>query len=186
MKALVRKVVIGVMAAILASCGVRAAPAQWGSYGKPHPFPHPNVSHFHPYFGPYYHHHHDWPVVVASPVVYEGTAVVASPDPVVYAANPVPAANIRLSNPASNRRALSYSVNGGPVQVLQPGSVAQFDQQVAIRFDRGGGSGMARYVLQDGSYRFLPVGGYWSLARDDDAAGEGQSSSLAVNPLPGN
>ncbi len=61
-----------------------------------------------------------------------------------------------------------------------------FDREVVIRFDRGGGQGLARYLLQDGAYRFAPAGGYWCLTRDDDAAASDvQTDDIAANPVPG-
>ena len=122
------------------------------------------------------HPYHPWPRPV----------VIVPPRPYIIAANVAPAACIRLVNPIENRAALRYSVNGGVVRVLPAGSSVCFDQEVVIRFDRGGGQGVARYVLQDGSYRFAPGNGFWCLTHDDDAvASDAPTDDVAANPAPG-
>ena len=79
-----------------------------------------------------------------------------------------------------------YTVNGGAVRAGVCVLFIDFDQEVVIRFDRGGGAGVARCLLQDGTYRFRPVDGHWNLVRDDDElAGDGQLGDIAANPVPG-
>ncbi|MGA2031597.1 MAG: hypothetical protein ABSG68_05035 [Thermoguttaceae bacterium] len=185
MKTLGQELVIGLLAASLVICGVGTVLAK-GSV--PHLPPHPIIPHPIPH-NPQYHHYH--PIVVnhwPRPVVVSGAVGIAYPLPVMDAsdATSAPAPSIRLVNPVENHRTLRYTVNGGFVRLLGPGRDANFDQEVVIRFDRGRGAGQARYVLQDGTYRFVPADGLWSLVRDgDDLAGDGQIGDIAANPLPG-
>jgi hypothetical protein len=125
-----------------------------------HPWPGPQPW---PTYHPYHYHY--------GPVVY------VNPAPVVYSVNPVPA-SIRLANP--NQVALSYTLNGGAVQVLPAGSAVMLDQTSVIAFDRGGALGWNRYTLTSGAYKFMPSGGAWTLVRDVPET----PIVAASNPLP--
>lgn len=101
------------------------------------------------------------------------------------ASNPAPAASILLTNPAENRVALKYTLNGGAVQLLQAGFTVQLNRVSVIEFDRGGGAGRARYSLTDGAYKFTSTNGYWDLFRDTAPSNEAVAAvDVAANPLP--
>ena len=127
---------------------------------KPWPTPQPW-----PQPWPYYHHH------------YYGPTVYVNPAPVVYSVNPAPA-DIRLSNP--NQVALSYTLNGGPVQMLPAGAAVTLNQTSMIAFDRGGAMGWNRYTLTSGAYKFMPAAGAWTLVCDVPET----PVVAAANPLP--
>jgi hypothetical protein len=147
------KLVFGVLAAIpLAGAAGTAVAHPW-----PCPQPWPTYHHYHYHYGP---------------------AVYVNPTPVVYSANPVPA-DIRLANP--NQVALSYTLNGGPVQSLPAGAAVTLDQTSVIAFDRGGAMGWNRYTLTSGAYKFIPAAGAWTLVRD---VPDTTPIVTASNPLP--
>ena len=157
MKALRRNLLLGVFAVTLAAYGTTMASAAPPPHFPPH-FPHygpgPWIPGYPTPVKPWYKPYHPWPRLV----------VVVPPRPYILAANVAPAACIRLVNPIENRSALRYTVNGGVVRVLPAGLSVCFDREVVIRFDRGGGQGLARYLLQDGSLPFRS--GRWLLVLD--------------------
>jgi hypothetical protein len=176
MKALTRKVVFGLLATALVTCGGGVLLA-----GPPHP-PHP------PHPGPHPSWYHP-PVIypMPRPVVVYRPAVVYSTPLTVVASNPAPVADIRLVNPAENRATLRFTLNGAETQSLPAGYSLQISQTATIEFDRGGAAGRARYALTDGTYKFLPANGAWTLVRQTGQTAEaGLVADAAANPVPSN
>ena len=120
------------------------------------------------------------PYVVQRPIVE---------NPVVFSGGP-----IKITNPATNRAALSYSLNG-MVYTIQPGFSQEFaeDRDWVIDFSRGPNLGAGRYSLHTGLYSFGAGGNGWELFSvpvDTSPAGGLASPpppkpSATVNPLPG-
>jgi hypothetical protein len=178
MKALMHKLVIGLVATTLTTCGGRVMLAA----APPHP--HPPIPHVPSAYYGYHHHPGYYPGWTPPVVIYrQPTPIVVYSTPL--ASNPAPAASIRLLNPAENRVTLRYTLNGGAVQSLPAGYSADIDQESVIEFDRGGLSGRASFTLRDGTYKFVSAGGLWKLVR---AVGTNESnppvSDVAANPIP--
>jgi hypothetical protein len=163
MKTLTPKMLTGVVALGLASWSVSETLAA-GPPGYPH------------------YHHHPGYVVVNSYVAPTTYAAYYTAD----ASNPAPGASIRLVNPAANRVALRYVLDGGSVQSLPAGYQVEINRVSVIEFDRGGSAGRARYTLWDGTYKFLPTSGVWDLYRQAVETAAPQLSYAASNPLPAN
>lgn len=149
--------------------------------GKGHPDHWPKGGH-HP-------KHHPWPKKGhLPPVVYRPIIVESAPVyPETTVSNPVPVADIQLINPAENQWTLSFRFEGeDEVQSLSAGYSIEINRPVVIVFDRGGGSGWARYQLTDGTYKFVASGGQWDLVRDaSQVAQTAAYPSEDVNPVPG-
>lgn len=112
----------------------------------------------HPHHWPPHHPHHPRPIITYRPIIVE-----SAPQYYEDAANPVPAADIQLVNPAENRWPLNYRLDDGEVQSLSAGYSVNITRVTVITFDRGGGAGWARYQLTDGIYKFVASGGAWDL-----------------------
>ncbi len=120
------------------------------------------------------------PYVVQRPIVE---------NPVVFSGGP-----IKITNPATNRAALSYSLNG-MVYTIQPGFSQEFaeDRDWVIDFSRGPNLGAGRYSLHTGLYSFGAGGNGWELfsvpVETSPAGGlptpPPPRPSATVNPLPG-
>ena len=142
---------------VLVASVVILAGAQAGFGGPPHPY-------YGPHYGPHYYPHYapGWyvrpTVVVGYPVT---TTAYYAPD----VSNPAPLADIRLVNPAKNRVALKFRLDGA-TQTLPAGAAIAIPQAAVISFDRGGAAGWARYQLTDGLYRFTANGGAWDLVHE--------------------
>jgi len=68
-------------------------------------------------------------------------------------------------NPETNGVALKYRVNGVS-HTIAPGESQEFAAPgQVIEFDRGGGTGLARYALSGGVYTFTPTEHGWELYR---------------------
>jgi hypothetical protein len=110
------------------------------------------------------------PYIVERPV-YENPSSVATGLP------------IRIVNPASNRTALNYTLDGDSYTIL-PG-VSQdllLDRACVIEFDRGKSFGSASYSLESAQYVFTPTNHGWELFQKPLLPSE--STQPAPNPLP--
>jgi hypothetical protein len=152
MFALARKMVFGLLATTLVIGTAQVAMAHSKSHDPIHD-----------------KHHNDrhGPVVVIHPGshYYHGSAVVIQPVGPAYFTNLAPATEILLVNPAANQVTMKYTLNGGPVQLLPPGSTVAIHRESVISFDRGGTIGWGRYSLTCGVYKFIPANGVWTLVR---------------------
>jgi hypothetical protein len=99
--------------------------------------------------------------------------------------NPL-AAEIQLTNPATNQVALKYVLDGSPVQVLPAGSSVAIYRQSVVRFDRGGAMGWGSYALTCGSYKFVPANGVWTLVHETAEPVADDTIISAANPAPTN
>jgi hypothetical protein len=97
------------------------------------------------------------PYVVARPIV---------PDPVPEAT--FSGAPIKITNPATNKETLSYTLNGIAYTIL-PGYSQDFreDRAWAIQFSRGANLNQAEYGLQSGLYTFTSTDHGWELYRTE-------------------
>jgi hypothetical protein len=171
MEALMRKLLCGVLSVALVACCVRATmagpppppPPKWPKWPKP-------------------------PIVKFLPVpapIFVSPVRPVRPVYVLDASNPAPVAFIRLVNPTENMVTLKYRLNDGVLRSLPAGYSIAIHQQAVVSFDRGGAAGWARYSMTDGTYKFVPVDGLWSMVHD--TAGEVPTTQIAEadsNPVP--
>ncbi|MGA2068526.1 MAG: hypothetical protein ABSG86_26375 [Thermoguttaceae bacterium] len=87
--------------------------------------------------------------------------------------DPLPAASfsggpITISNPATNKATLNYTLDG-TAYTIQPGYTQDLreDRAWAIQFSRGANLGQAQYGLQSGLYSFTSTDHGWELYRSD-------------------
>ena len=99
----------------------------------------------------YYGYYRDTPYVVQRPI-YENPSFSGLP--------------IKITNPAANGVALSYTLNG-VVYSIPPGYSQDLveDRSWVIDFSRGADMGVARYSLEPGIYSFAHSGRGWELFR---------------------
>ena len=88
-------------------------------------------------------------------------------------ADSLPAANfsgrpITITNPATNKAALNYTLDGTAYSI-QPGYSQDFreDRAWVIQFSRGANLDQARYGLQSGLYSFASTDHGWELYRSE-------------------
>ncbi|MBN2217827.1 MAG: hypothetical protein JW719_10685 [Pirellulales bacterium] len=138
---------------------------------------------YHPKYHPWPNHGHHRPPVVYRPIIVETTPIY----PQTAVSNPVPVADIQLINPAENQWTLSFRFEDeDEVQSLSAGYSIEINRPVVIVFDRGGGSGWARYQLTDGTYKFVASGGQWDLVHEaSQVAQTAAYPSEDINPVPG-
>ncbi len=120
-----------------------------------------------PYFSFYFSR--PTPDYYSSPAVpYPADPGVLSPAwPGVEINPPVAPVTVRslVVNPETNGVALKYRVNGVSHSIA-PGESQEFAAPgQVIEFDRGGGTGLARYALSGGVYTFTPTEHGWELYR---------------------
>jgi hypothetical protein len=131
----------------------------------------------HPGYGGYYGGYYggDAYYQPATPVPY----VVQSP----IIENPTPAQPVRITNPATNKVTLSYTLDGNPY-TIPPGSSQDLvlDHPWVIEFSRGGNFGHGRYGLEPGLYTFAMTDHGWELYHGDLV--QSASPGASANPLP--
>lgn len=127
----------------------------WGGYSQPTYSPgyttQPSYSQSHStYYTPSYN------IATNAPPAYQPSSYATAPAAI--------AAQIKISNPASNGLSLKYHLNG-QLWEIPAGYEQKLERQYVIEFSRGTGFGNAKYQLTSGTYTFQPTERGWELYR---------------------